>query len=247
MDWNYISQFNLPKWKHLLPNHIKIVSINLTIEDLHSFQTNNISKTLHKKFFDACGEMQDGWFIRPCTRSIKDAWYQCNVCPVDTYSETINRLLLSNRFKDDLKDHINFLENTQQNIENYPLMVHLISWRNIFKNGTEFRCFVNNSKLFAVSQYDIYSDLFISDLDFDQLLIKCKEFIEKCSDLPQKCVVDIVVPHQGDIELIELNPYGKKSTTSAIFFDWNEIEENEYANNIYFKYKRFGKIRKYIF
>jgi len=90
----------------------------------------------------------------------------------------------------------------------------------------EFRMFVRNKKITAISQQYWYSDLGWSK---PENIIKLKSTIRALTDMwasiAQKvpfldCVVDAFVTSEGKGRLIEFNPYGAHLSSGSSLFNW---------------------------
>ncbi|XP_040574925.1 translation initiation factor eIF2 assembly protein [Lepeophtheirus salmonis] len=102
----------------------------------------------------------------------------------------------------------------------------LREWRSI-NPGHEFRCFVKNGSLKAISQRDFTS--------FYDYIIKEESFIKEdltrfhknnLSNFPlNDFVFDVVRSSKGKITLVDFNPSG--ITTDALLFEWSELQEIE--------------------
>ena len=103
-----------------------------------------------------------------------------------------------------------------------PLQLVIRTWSNIDPER-EFRAFVYNGALTAISQYNEY--IFVPDLISQRCEIKqaITQFFEKIKPfLPSalSCIMDLAVSQDmQNVLLVELNPFSKQ--TGAALFNWN--------------------------
>ena len=84
--------------------------------------------------------------------------------------------------------------------------------------GTEFRCFVCNGALNAVSGYGFEEVNFTEQQKLEQF-INSKEFIDIMTGIPYShAVIDCGMDRDYKVKIIELNPFGKAA--SAAKFSW---------------------------
>jgi hypothetical protein len=150
----------------------------------------------------------------------------------ESSEDAMNLILSSERVYVDL---INFLKyrlnvdkyesqeekNLIKNLKNIQISIR--KWVEI-DSLYEFRCFVKNNKLTAISQYNPYiiveeflcdGNLFqIRDKIFTFWNEKVKEKISFLNDY----VIDLAILSDNSVYVIELNPF--KKTTGASFFNW---------------------------
>ncbi|KAK3104009.1 hypothetical protein FSP39_023648 [Pinctada imbricata] len=106
---------------------------------------------------------------------------------------------------------------------------HLVlrKWLNVHP-GYEFRCFVKNNNLIGISQrnHTAYYD-FIGK-ERDDIIFDIQDFYADHIHLNFPCqnyVFDMYRQEQGDILLIDFNPFGE--VTDGLLFDWTELENND--------------------
>ena len=121
---------------------------------------------------------------------------------------------------------------------NENISVLLLDFKNI-NHKSETRCYINNNKIVAISQY--YSDLSdIYDFDIeDNIIDKIKKYIDYNikNDL-KDYVVDIYFDNNKNIHIIELNSFS--DDTDSCLFDWKEIYNSPYE----FRYKKNFEIKR---
>lgn len=105
---------------------------------------------------------------------------------------------------------------------------------------TETRCYINEDKLVAVSQY--YTDLTNTYDDPEKIIQLIKEKIKNiCTSTCLKSFVCDVYFDYGEIHLIEFNPYNH--ATDPCLFNWTEIKSEQCT----FRYKKDSDICSVLF
>jgi len=98
--------------------------------------------------------------------------------------------------------------------------------------GTEFRCFVRNKDLIAVSQRDNtnFYDHIQGQADSikQDILTFFREHIQPKFSL-DNYVFDVIRSKKDKVILVDFNPFGE--TTEALFFTWEELRELDPCNN----------------
>ena len=87
----------------------------------------------------------------------------------------------------------------------------------------EFRCFIHNKKLVAISQYEYGTDLPDIIKKPDIIKAKISFFIDQIMDrIPFNNIIIDVAYHWADnnVYFIEFNDFGKESDTDAGLYDW---------------------------
>lgn len=95
-----------------------------------------------------------------------------------------------------------------------------VNWSIVNKEGYEFRCFVYHQRLTAVS-CSFLKESFLTE----RMRVTIIEFFNKINEtLPYNdAVVDIFIDKKSlDILIIEVNPFGADTLTSASLFDWRD-------------------------
>lgn len=178
------------------------------------------------------------YFLRLSTLSPKDACYYLNRSANDVAD-------LSNETSDEIKNSLNILKVTSP-MECIQVLFHsyrvfceldhstdmnavlLLPWKNIV-HDTETRCYVNNKRLIAISQY--YTDCidsYVSVISIDDFYRKIVDFVNyyiKNNELlsVDKFVIDLSQEYNSrNIMMIELNIYDRN--TDSCLFTWDEID-----------------------
>lgn len=146
------------------------------------------------------------WFIRFEGRSPKDGRWEF---PMVSPEDTIEQIITSARAL--------YALNTENNYQLY-----FIEFKDYWKKHQEFRVFICNGKINAISQYYAEHNYY-KDMDNDilsQLVIDIKEYIGKII-FPPNCTIDVCyIIETQEIELIEIGSFGYTSLTGSAMFDW---------------------------
>ena len=103
----------------------------------------------------------------------------------------------------------------------------LIPWRDDMNALNEFRCFIHNGRLTAMSVYNYreYGSRKWSlkpELEI-RMIVKnvCEKWNQLEPDAPwNSCVMDVHVSRDLKVEVIEFNPFGAQSMTGSSMFHW---------------------------
>lgn len=103
----------------------------------------------------------------------------------------------------------------------------LRKWSELIPGG-EFRCFVKENKLIAISQRD-YTQFYHHILKQEELISHAiQDFFNKHIQyhfLDEDFVFDVYRDSQGRVWLIDFNPFGE--VTDSLLFTWNELSTGE--------------------
>ena len=131
---------------------------------------------------------------------------------------------LTQPFKD-CEDADSQNSDSSQNSQNVKYVLVLRKWRDI-NPGIEFRCFVRDGHLIALSQrdntnyYDHISHQKSSIIT--DIATFFREFIHDKFPL-KSFVFDVLRPGKDQVKLVDFNPFGV--TTDGLFFEWDELTE----------------------
>lgn len=152
----------------------------------------------------------------------------CCSCVTDIYlllksSEFITHDL-TQPFKFCIDYHYDERESSQINLNFYLI---LRKWIEI-DPSTEYRCFVRNNNLIAISQrdYTSYYDHIINQKDeiIEDIVLFFEEHIK--DNFPdENYVFDIYRKRKNLVKLVDFNPFGK--VTDSLLFEWEELENLE--------------------
>jgi len=174
------------------------------------------------KLEDAMGHFPEGAFVRLGSRSPKDSWlgfregFRCR-----NARKAITLLTdASERMADDLQLAI---------AQDYPPHIFLREWIDI-PAWAEFRCFVRNSQLVGISQYDYVRGMHYPEVDANRESV-CgiiqkffqQRFRGAChlSDVVFDVFVSPTVPGQlWGVALLEINPF--LNLTDPCLFSWQD-------------------------
>lgn len=150
-------------------------------------------------------------------------------CPSDIYL-----LLKSSQFISyDLTKAFVDCEDYEEEKDKINMKYELVLRRWIDLNpALEFRCFVKNNKLFAISQRN--STIYYEHIhkQQDQILSDIKMFYEHCIEFKfpsQNYVFDIYRKDEGKILLVDFNPFG--TMTDGQLYTWDELQDNDYLES----------------
>ena len=109
--------------------------------------------------------------------------------------------------------------------------------------GTEFRCFVKDEELKAISQRDdsnFYDHIANQQESIKQDIISFfKEQIQhKFSS--SSYVFDVIRTKKEKVVLVDFNPFGE--TTESLFYSWEELRDN--SLNLEFRKGKLQSLRK---
>ncbi|XP_061662726.1 cell division cycle protein 123 homolog [Syngnathoides biaculeatus] len=116
--------------------------------------------------------------------------------------------------------HCNDQDSPDPNI-NYELVLR--KWSELIPGG-EFRCFVKENKLIAISQRD-YTQYYPHILKQEESIVHAiQQFFSQHVQykfLDEDFVLDVYRDSQGRVWLIDLNPFGE--VTDSLLFSWEEL------------------------
>jgi len=155
------------------------------------------------------------WFIRLNSRSPKD--YENPPITMDP-QEAIDFLALSLRTVNDLEKMM---------IDGTPCVIYLRPPVSM-EPGTEFRCFVKDEKLIAISQYDGALSRFPEEKK-DHIISTLSAYAPRVIDaFPYSdFVFDVFFIERENPCLIEVNPYGLSNP--CFFWTYEAVEQGGYA------------------
>lgn len=154
-------------------------------------------------------DYNDGYFIRLSTVSPKDSFYGTRVW---NGTDILKTLASSERC------HMSFTSQEQE-------YIILKKWdtKYVDREKWEFRVFVHNSKVTAISQYHWFTPYDWSDMTTEKwsnFIDKVKQFYDKHNKFAD-CVMDIYVNEDNGVELVEFNSFGMELASGAALFEWD--------------------------
>ena len=160
---------------------------------------------------------EEGYFVRLSSVSPKDSFYGTRVWNA---TDIIKTLASSERC------HTSFKTQEKE-------YIILKKWDSKFvdREKWEFRVFVHNSKVTAISQYHWFTPFDWSDMDNDkwlELLEKIKQFYEKHNKFAD-CGMDTYVNESGEVELVEFNSFGMELASGSALFEWDKDRDVLYG------------------
>jgi hypothetical protein len=163
------------------------------------------------------------YFVRCDTVSLKYGMHKCG--PYTNLKMIIESIVSS------IKGHTPIYSDTE------ILNVYLIDWITINKNY-EFRVFVYNNKITAVSQQQLYQKN--KEIMDDNVIIKINDYFEneiktKITHITNYVIDLCLIPN---VYFIELNSFGKEYASGSALFHWILDEDKllNLENKIYFRY-----------
>lgn len=108
-------------------------------------------------------------------------------------------------------------------VDQAEIPYHLVLRKSFNLNpALEFRCFVRNKRLIAISQREMNYFEFLFDLR-DSFKLKIQEFVERLAEFPESnFVFDVYIPPPHEkLWLIDINPWAPR--TDPLLFSWLEI------------------------
>lgn len=167
------------------------------------------NKPLSPAIIDLAAELDGtiGWnrsFVRLNSRSPKDWPYPFEVPATISGKEAVSMLMGSMRVMDDLMEF--------RWIPEQPAYVALRDFVHWVRGSNEFRCFVKGGKLIAVSHYDYMKPAprGVVERSKEIRLLIDAYFAEQLKPVLHidTVVVDLAMRGDGELLLIEINPYG---------------------------------------
>lgn len=241
---------------HMWIDHFKqnYIVINIDIADIKwMYEANKIGaqtgkfpnyysdelEELNNKYSKVMSKIFNGqeYFIR--TEKVSLKYGEHGVGPYNNFREIIESLVTS------IPTHCP-LYNLQQNY----LKIYLLEWINI-NSDLEFRMFVYNNKITAISQQNIYSpNTLLSNTGKtpDEKYVFVKKHLDILMDYFENCIkhkITHISSYTIDIALvnnrpffIELNSFGKEYAAGSSLFHWLIDEDKLYNtdNKIFFRY-----------
>ena len=225
-------------YETIKPFTMETIIIPLTKDDIHLLLKDEIQNDLKEKISIAIKNLGGHAFFK-MHRSPKDAfslieteikgdwkknWYleddenpKTHFMKIKHVNQIMKLCKFSNRIQDDLK---NFATESK---------LILRKWEAL---GQEFRCFVCNHNLNAVSSYNQEKPCILEQEELEKF-INSSRFKETILIIPYShAVIDVCIDKNYDIKIIEINPFGKVS--SAAKFSWtldNDLLTQGYTIN----------------
>jgi len=128
------------------------------------------------------------------------------------------------------------LDGDSQNEQHFKYVLVLRKWRDI-NPGIEFRCFVRDGNLIAISQrdntnyYDHMSHQKCSIIN--DICTFFREFILNKFPI-NSFVFDVIRPGKDQVKLLDFNPFGV--TTDGLLFEWDELREMPQQDDPVFRF-----------
>jgi hypothetical protein len=221
-----------------------IGSFTGNIPNSYEEEINVLSEELNNKYGN--DYLQTGYFVRTETVSLKSGVHGCKA--YKTMKDIIESSVTSRH------DHTPINERTTE------LCYYLLPWLSNVDDNKEFRVFVKNGKVLAISQQHLYqSNSYLQDPTTRDSIVAnwCKIIVDYIhsvvvpridhinSYVMDICLLDCeeitpLIHDQDNLQLqpyfIEINPYGKNYGSGSSLFNWithSHILESPQSDDIY--------------
>ena len=211
-------------------NNIKSVTsesvvVSLTPEDVDFLIQGKIQENLKENINKGIEELGGSAFFK-MHRSPKDCFSQVDKAINEAWAdywglkpeEDPEKCFMRIRNADQMMILCQYSERIRQDLQEFRNSVKIIlrKWESL---GTEFRCFVCNGDLNAVSGYGFGEEIDLLKREKLEEFVNSKEFIEIMTGIPYShAVIDCGIDNEWKVRIIELNPFGKAA--SAAKFSW---------------------------
>lgn len=262
--WNYFQRYKVENWDILYKNlgleYYNIPISQLYLESIVKFITNNniqqniyydeciqyIKNKIDEKLEQSC--QKKGWFIRSSLNTMNNniAYY----IPSKFYN--------SDEIVINILNNINIVNEMIYCYKfNSKFSIYLIEWRSL-NPLYEFRLFIRNSKIKAVTQYNIIGNLPFDSSEINNVLESIKKIqnvkkrysngILDISIYKRNALYDDNIPMKTKyiVEPLDWHPY--HDSVNSILFSWNEEilqnNSNKSESNLFeFRYMKNNKIQ----
>ena len=199
----------------------KFGSVIREFPDHFEEEMDELVQKLERQYPDTFNNHQENsFFVRVENVSLKSGYH--GIGPYRNFQDIIESLVTCRR------GHSPFDE--------CPTAIHLyiIPWKGTFQH--EFRVFVYNGKITAISQQNIYKQIYDNENEVKEL---CDKIISNFnSTLKRKIEANWIESYVYDVAIlideiyfIEPNPFGKEYSSGSALFHWIEDEKILYANH----------------
>lgn len=188
------------------------------LKEIENYIKNEISNYANFNINDT-----NKWFIRLSNASPKDGIH--SVGPLLSIEQMVDSIVTSKRILSVLERKI--IEKSEDNL-------YIVPWRDDWNENMEFRVFVHDKKITAISQYIWKKYIGFTDIEIieicRQIIIYCyTEIIPKAVSLIDNFIIDVIYNinkcNSIPVELIELNSFGKNLATGSALFHWINDDE----------------------
>lgn len=117
--------------------------------------------------------------------------------------------------------------------------IFILPWNDLIRERDEFRVFVCDKRITAISQYNIYEDYGLKHKHLSKLadiiidLVKGK-VINTIQTLPPSFTVDVFISDINNLSnnmIIEVNSFGKELAAGSCLFHWTKDHKQLYGKN----------------
>lgn len=185
----------------------------------------SFSKDVRKLF-----QQEIEFFVKLSCYSSK---HDYDIQPIDNMTDLVLHLSRSKKFYSAYtkKEWVSF---------NFSISVILVPWVNKLKHRDEFRVFVKNKKITAITQQSWWIDHCFSNNTIIEIGNKIKNLVNNISNkLPFRSVVLDVIVIGDECKLIECNSYGSFAASGGSLFCWkkdkNILEKENQSDEIVFR------------
>lgn len=218
----YENLYNLEYYFNYISSHsMQTIILNLSKDEILSFMnSNNIE--LNKKLENSIKELGGNIFIKLSQRSPKDAYYGIKKGINDDWkiwglnqNENPEKYFLKVNNISQIKILLKNSNRIQEDLNNFKeCQLILRKWINIYD---EFRIFICDCRVTAVSSYPYASKDYTN-------YFRSKKFLDIMKKVPyRQAILDIGFNENDELVIIEINPFGKMS--SSALFSWVDDEK----------------------
>lgn len=248
-DYLYPIRIPLPK---IILSYLLLMSeisiIKLEISKCHIDEYEEVYKYLYDKLKEFKFNIDEKYFIRFSRFSPKDGIYKKGPIMTELIDQThmINNQTYMINIKQIIESLVtSFRINTALKFckeFNNEECLYINKWRDDWNEMNEFRTFIYNGKITAISQYvwcnkSNYNSETIVSTSNNIIKFIYDNIIDKMATITNDFIVD-VIDVNGNIELIEFNPFGKEYSSGSALFHWLNDEDILYGNGdfVYIRY-----------
>jgi hypothetical protein len=154
---------------------------------------------------------------------------------VNNASQIINLLINSNRVAYDIAAYFKFKTNGD------VLNLVLRDWIEDIHHEYEFRCYVHEHQLTAISQYYCYDvfDVLQDEAHIREIVDSIMDFHKKSTDqigYPSYVIDLLYNKEKKQISVIECNPHGSYMSSGSALFNWETDHDILYGTNTHTQY-----------
>jgi hypothetical protein len=233
MEW-----YNADRWCHVLAKPYAIVSYN-------EFQKNKLKEISHRMISGGTQELNENdtedlqELIMKLNEGVQKCRTETNGCFVKmSGGSTKHDYPIEEVFSGkSILNHLLPSQRVHRNLDNGSILVQL--WNDNMSMSKEFRVFIEKNKVIGITQqsiYNIYQECI-------SIYGKCvNEMVDKAQHLwnsiktkleYEEATLDVWMNNDNEMELVEINTYGKWTGAGSGWFDWkNDFPKADNIKNI---------------